>query len=424
MGRLLSIFLLIIGLVGSSLAGGFSIYEFGAKASSMGGAFVAQANDASAVFYNPAGIAYLDGTQFYGGVTLIMPKSKWVGPTPIFSNKVFKTENQVFTPIGIYLTRRFSKKISAGFGITNPFGLGLKWSDDFPGRVLSKNVDLRAFYFSNIIAIQLTPSLSFGGGLDLVYSTVLLERSVLVSLDSPASDPGVEVGEAKLKGNSKLSYGFSAGLLFKSNPLSVGVMYRHQVKNKFENADATFKLKNDYYTKFLNGLGYFVNQKGSTEITYPNYLVVGAHYQLSERFGVEADYQWFRWSVFDELKLDFEKNALDQTIPEDYQDTYEIRVGAHFDLTENLTLRAGYIRDNTPQPIQSVSPLLPDNDRNDFSFGLGYRTGNMVFDLAYMLVTSPERSTIENGVGKNDLGFNGTYTSVANLFMFSWGISF
>jgi long-chain fatty acid transport protein len=367
---------------------------------------------------------YLDGTQFYGGVTLILPQSKWVGPKPIFSGQVFKTEDQVFTPIGVYFTHRFTDRIAAGIGVTNPFGLGLKWSNDFPGRVVSKNVDLRSFYFSPVIAFQLTPNLSISGGVDLVYSNVLLERNILVSLDPPYSDPGVEVGEVKMEGNSKLAAGFSASFLFKSDPLSVGFLYRHKVKNKFENAEAKFKLNNDYYTAFLNGLGYFVNQNGSTEITYPNYLVVGAHYQLSERLGLEVDYHWFHWSVFDELKLDFEKDALDQSIKENYQDSYEIRVGAHFDVTDNLTLRAGYIRDNTPQPIESVSPLLPDNDRNDFTFGLGYKTGKMIFDLGYMLVTSPERSTIVNGVGKNDVGFDGTYTSNASLYMFSWGISF
>ena len=67
--------------------------------------------------------------------------------------------------------------------------------------------------------------------------------------------------------------------------------------------------------------------------------------------------------------------------------------------------------------------MLPDNDRNDFSFGLGYTRNNMKFDVGYMVVLFGERSTVENGVGMNDNGFDGTYSSVANLFFISYGIN-
>lgn len=424
MGRLSLVFLLSLCLVGMALAGGFSIYEFGAKASSMGGAFVAQASDASAVFYNPAGLAFQKGTQFYGGVTLIKPNSKWVGPAPIFSDKVYETESKVFPPVGVYFSHQFGESVTAGIGLTNPFGLGVPWPDDFPGRIVSRNVDLKSFYISPVVAIKLTPNLSIGGGVDLVYSTVTLERSIFVSLDEPASDPGIEIGEVKMEGNSKIAAGFSASLMYRQDKLSAGFLYRHQVKNKFEDAEAKFMLNSGYYSTFINSLGIFVNQNGSTEITYPGFFVAGIHYQFTNAFGLEVDYHWFNWSVFDKLVLDFNKDELDQEINENYEDSWELRVGAHYDVTDNITLRAGYIRDITPQPIESVSPLLPDSDRNDFTAGIGFRSGSMQFDLGYMLVTSEERSTVVDGVGKNDLGFDGTYTSNAHLFMFSWGINF
>jgi long-chain fatty acid transport protein len=132
---------------------------------------------------------------------------------------------------------------------------------------------------------------------------------------------------------------------------------------------------------------------------------------------------WYKWSVFDELVLDFEELG-EVIIPEDYKNSIQFRIGVHYDFAENWQLRGGYIYDETPQPIESVSPLLPDNDRHDFSIGLGYTLNKWQFDAGYMLVDFGERSTVENGEGKNHDGFDGTYATIANLFFISFGYNF
>ena len=80
---------------------------------------------------------------------------------------------------------------------------------------------------------------------------------------------------------------------------------------------------------------------------------------------------------------------------------------------------AGYVYDNTPQPLESVSPLLPDSDRNDFSFGAEVKM-NPSWDLlfSYMAVLADERTNIEDGQPANDDPAYpvGTYKSVANIF--------
>jgi long-chain fatty acid transport protein len=167
-----------------------------------------------------------------------------------------------------------------------------------------------------------------------------------------------------------------------------------------------------------------VDQKVNTSIDFPNYIATGVYYKLTERWGMEADYLWFNWSVFDEINLDFENDDLNQTVPEEYQDSWQIRLGTHYELTEALSLRAGYALDKTPQPIQSVSPLLPDDTRDIFSLGGGYNFGKYQIDAGYMLVYLGERSTVENGDGQNHYGFDGTYKSRADLFYASFGINF
>jgi len=404
-------------MISFSFAGGFGLYEFGGAASGMSGAVVAKAWDASTVFYNPAGVAFLKGTNFYGGVTLITAKNKFVGALPLHDDTVHESEDAIHTPIGIHFTHQFNEDLSAGLGITNPFGLGLAWDEEeFPGRGIAYNSDLKSFYISPVVAYKITDNFAASVGLDVVLGTVTLERSAYIF--GSENSPGTEVGTSTIEGSSDPSFGFTFGLMYQAEDYGLGLSYRHSVENKLEGADATFNLFDTPLAGFARNI--LVDQKVNSSITFPSILTVGVYYKLMENLGVEVDYQYVTWSVFDELVFDFE-SLPDAVVPEDYEDANEFRVGVHYDITSDLQARVGYIYDQSPQPIHSVSPLLPDNDRNDVSFGLGYTYDNWQFDAGYMYVDFGERSTLEDGVGKNENGFNGTYATIANLFFFSFG---
>ncbi|KAA3614611.1 MAG: hypothetical protein DWQ05_15045 [Calditrichaeota bacterium] len=419
--------MLVAGLLvhnNSARAGGFNLYEFGGRASALAGAIVAQSADASTVFYNPAGIAFLENSQFYGGVTLIFPRGNFVGASPIFDDTVHESVANVFTPIGIHYAHKFNENLGAGLSITNPFGLGLEWEDDFPGRGISKNALVESFYISPVVAYKITPNFSIGVGADVVIAKIELTRNVYL-FDSEGS-PGYDVGEITMTGTSDLAIGFNLSAQYRANKLSLGFMYRHTIENKFNEGDAEFTIFDGLTVPQASAVAAAVlaDQKVNTALDFPAFLSVGAHYQLTDKLGVEADYMWFKWSVFDELTLDFDNDALNQTIPFDYANAWQFRVGGEYAINEQLDLRAGYIFDKTPQPIESVSPLLPDDDRHDFSIGFGYTTGKYIFDAGYMFVNIGDRSTVEDGEGQNHNGFNGTYNSNASLLWASFGMNF
>lgn len=405
------------------MAAGFSIGEFGARSASMGNATVAHAYDASTLFYNPAGLGFLEGAQLYGGVSVIFSSAKFVGASPAFSDTVYDAKKQVFPPIGFYGTYRFSEKFAAGLSITTPFGLGLAWEDDFPGRFISRDVTLQTFYITPVAAYTINPNLSVSAGVDVVMSHVNLQRNLLLFNSAPGT--GTEVGEVELDGGGDPAVGFIAGVMYKGERLGLGFMYRHKVTLKFNDASAKFKVYDDIDPAGVGAVakGLFVDQKGSAEINIPNYFTVGIYYKLLENLGAEIAYAWYGWSTFEKIDLVFEDDRLNQTIPEDYKNEYQLRFGAHYDVNESFQIRAGYIYDRTPQPIESVSPLLPDDTRSDFTFGVGYTTGKFKIDAGYMFVDIGRRSTIENGVGMNDNGFNGEYNSRADILMLSLGYS-
>ncbi|RMG68458.1 MAG: hypothetical protein D6715_02240 [Calditrichaeota bacterium] len=416
--------IMLLAMVVFAFGAGFNIYEFGARSSAMGGATVARAWDASTIFFNPAGLAFLDGGQFYGGVTLIVPSAKFVGAAPIFDSRVHSAKDQVFPPPGIYLSYKLGSRFAAGVGFTTPFSLGLEWKDDFPGRGVSRDVDLKSFYIHAVGAYELLPNLSIGGGLDFVKSTVNLKRNVFL-FNSPGS-PGYEVGTAELDGTSDWKVGFSAALQYRADRFGFGVMYRHRINNEFNNGDATFQIFDNLSVPNVAAVASSIlkNQKVSTAITYPNYVTLGVYLGLTEKLGLESDVNVFNWSVFDRVRLDFEDDKLDAVLNENYHDSFTARLGVHYNLTDQFTLLGGYIYDTTPQPIESVSPLLPDDTRHDFSVGFSYSAGLLKVDAGYMFVSIGDRSTVENGIGRSDVGFNGTYNSHAHLFFSSVGISF
>jgi long-chain fatty acid transport protein len=378
-------------LFSAAFSGGFELYEFGARSSAMGGAVVARAADASTVFYNPAGIAFLEGTNFYGGLTLISSSNSF---TPMGTNVEYDSKSAIHTPIGVYFTHRFNEKLAAGIGVTNPFGLGLEWEADFPGNYICRKSDLKSFYISPVVAYQVMEGLSIGAGPDLVLGNVTLE-----------SNPGVET---TIEGSSKLAVGFSLSAMYRAEKWGAGVLYRHSVKNKMEDGDVTFK----------PNIGYYVDQKVDAELTFPAFLSIGFYYKLLDQLGMEVDYMWYKWSEFDKIVIEMEYLGKQEMI-EDYKNSEQMRFGLHYDLSPVMQLRLGYIFDQTPQPTKSVSPMLPDNDRNDFSIGFGYTYNNMQFDIGYMLVLFGERDTENRNTTYH---FEGTYTSTAHLFFISYGI--
>jgi long-chain fatty acid transport protein len=113
-----------------------------------------------------------------------------------------------------------------------------------------------------------------------------------------------------------------------------------------------------------------------------------------------------------------ENPTLTTTLPENWDDVYNYRAGFRWSVSPAHQWRVGYVYDETPQPDETVSPLLPDNDRNGFTVGFGYRGAKHAFDVALMYLDFGERTTTTN---VNN--FNGSYETAAYLLglTYTWG---
>jgi len=418
---------LLIFVTGSALASGFSIYEAGSKATALGCAFTATADDGSALFYNAAGLSFMKGSRAEANAVFVAPKFS-------FSGKLNKTdpttstgeaEDKIYPVPGVYYTNNPGGKAAFGIGVYAPFGLGVVWKDgeNWVGRRISHDVSIQTVYVTPAVSLTVAEGFAIALGIDIAHQELELKKY------SPEPQFGQNAIHTTIKGSSAFNLTPTLGAMYRPNEkLSLGLMYHFKKKMKFDDADATLEAVapgNDPWGDALVGsLG--SAQTLSSDLNLPDILSLGIAYRFVPKFKAEFNYVRFGWSTFEKLSLNFANDALDQTIHFNYEDSWQIRFGFDYQASEKLNVMAGYVHDKTPQPLAAVSPLLPDSDRNDYSFGALYKTGNWDFNLSYMVVVGTERTNIENGEpvrNTTDYPF-GTYKSLANLFGVGVGYNF
>jgi long-chain fatty acid transport protein len=417
---------LVAGVLGPvpAHAAGFAIFEQGARGMGFAGAFTAQANDPSAIFHNAAGIAFLKGKQFYFGGTLIHPSTTFTGADPFPGASVTeKGDTGLLVPPAAYYTQPFSERIVFGIGLHTPFGLTTSWAnpDTFSGRFVSQKAELKGFSINPTIGYKLADRFAVGVGLDVRLSSVSLQRRVPVV--NPFTQRVVDGARVDLASDTDVGFGFNVGALAKiSDSLSAGVHYRHQVKSSYKGS-ASFTPIPTGNAQLDTALGARLPQGSqplTTEIVFPGIFMGGVAYTAGDwTFEVDAD--WYQWSKFSQLNLVFtERPELTQSIVESYKNSWQYRMGLERRLNETWAVRGGYFFDQSPAPAASISPLLPDADRNGFALGGTWKAGRFHADAAMWVLLSPARST--EGVSRDS--FDGTYKSHAVTLGIFLGYSF
>lgn len=407
------VFLLLITLVlftSSTFASGFQLNEHGARAMAMGGAFAGLANDPSAVYFNPAGLTQLKGTQFYFGSTLIAPLSSY--KVPGTTNLEYEQKGQVFTPINFYFTQQITDDLYAGIGVNNPYGLGTKWPYNWAGKYLAVDTELKSFFITPVVAYQLLDNLSISVGGTFAWTDVKINRK--------APSPTGGDFDLTLKGDGT-AFGFAAGVLYKpTSDFSVGLSYRSEVsfdlKGTAQSVPATF-------THPQLGIDLpFPNGDITAPLTTPQNATLGIAYKASDNVTVTADFQYVGWSSYDKLQVTFANYDLDlnpanglqnvQSIDRNYENSFIVRTGFEYDVTQAFKLRGGIFYDRNPVPTEYVEPTLPDADRIGLNIGYGAKlTENLHLDISYLLLIFSKRE-----VSNSKFNFNGKYYNTAHLF--------
>jgi len=413
--------LIVLAQANPGYGAGFLIYEHGAAAMAMAGAFVSVANDPSAIWHNPAGIAFLKGTQFSLGTTLIWSGASLRLPNwPVPGERNWDQVEQMFYPSNFYFTQSLSQRVTLGFGFFSPFGLGAEWSAENPLRYLGYKDDMKTFFFNPTVAFKLSDQFSFGLGFSYIYSTVLFKLVELADLTDFGA--GVYDIPASMEGNAD-SFNFNAGLLYRGDQVNFGVSFRSAFNLKYS-GDLTLDI-----SAIPAPLKPFfpTTAKGETTFKFPGILSFGFSVNASKKLLLSADANYVIWSRFDKYVVTFDNPELAQLdIEENFKDSWTFRGGLQYKATEKLALRGGFLYDLTPQPADTMDPLLPDADRYAFTLGFGYTIGKFILDVTYHHEVFSERTAPNRYIyqfANINLG-EGIYKTTADLLGISLSFVF
>jgi long-chain fatty acid transport protein len=365
--------ILVLGTSGTLFADGFRLPDQDAFATARGEAFAATADNASAIYYNPAGISQLQGGNFRGGIYgIYLPVSYESPDGRTFHNK--KTLQGAPQLFGTYAAE--GSPLSFGLGLYAPYGLGLNWPQDTGFRTVGIESQLTYLSFNPVVAWQLLPNLSIGGGITINYATADV-RSGLVW-------PDRNNDLFRFKGDG-WDVGYNLGALWRLHEkVSIGVSFR-------SSTSVNLKGHTEYYNNVALGpVPAFPQQRVSaqTEVPFPLNAVFGISYRPTPRWNFEFDADYTDWSPLDTVTIK-QARAFGSLLPKDipatldWQPAWYYKFGGTRYFEKGWSVSAGYIYSESAMPDAHFNPLIDDSARHWLSVGTGFKRSRFDFDLAY-----------------------------------------
>ncbi len=378
MKKLLSLTaLLTILAFGSSLfANGLSLNSIGTRALGMGGAFVGLANDGTALYWNPAGLAKLNSSILVFGTDVI--------PFGTYKYKAAgidaKTVTNHYISPNFFFNYRMNN-LALSFGVYVPAGLGAEWN----GReVIALTQGLGPFdwmskigviNFSPGIAYQVTEQFSIGVAANIYYAMFDLKRphSQLLDLNQDGTPETLPQYSEESTG---LGYGVTIGLKYDaSKKLSVGATFRTATKVTMsgtgELLDLPMEMKSDF----------------DRDVTWPMWIAGGLAYHPSKSVTLTLDAQYSNWKALDKLTAKYKQWNQESEFTLNWKDATQIRFGAEYAPCGMYAVRVGYYYDPAPAPDETLNFLFPSSTNHVVTGGFSYFMNNVTLEgsLEYLL---------------------------------------
>lgn len=425
-----------------SSAAGFAIIEN--SATGMGNAFAggAGAEDASTIWFNPAGMTMLDNEMLVAG-HIIMPDASFTdtgsttaaapfGGSLLPENDTAEGGKNALVP-NFYVVKEIQKDLKIGLGVTVPFGLGTDYNDDWVGRYHAVKSDVMSININPSIAYK-TGNLSVGFGINAQYMKVeltsaidmgtLCETQELLNVLPPGTCSALNAnaqqkdGFADLDGDS-WAYGYNLGVLYEINDdTRLGFAYRSSIDHDVSgNADFTVPGE----LSFLTATGSFLDTTLTSNVSLPESVSLSYFQNINKTIAIMADYTITSWSNFEELRIDYAGAQSDSLTTESWEDSSRISFGLNYRQSAKWLLRFGVALDESPIPsAERRTPRIPGNDRTWLTFGVTHqfdKDRTFSFGYAHILVDDTEiNNTFESSVPTIEHTLKGTYKASVDIF--------
>ncbi|GAB4412291.1 MAG: hypothetical protein OHK0039_18180 [Bacteroidia bacterium] len=366
-------------------AGGFQLYYYSLRLMGMGHAGTGLALDAAAAYYNPGAMPFLpQRREVQFGTTFTRRATTFLAP---FSTQTVETEPSYLTPIHFYTTwkgrpQTRRERLAFGLSVNNPYVASVQWPDTWQGRFISQDFLINTVFIQPTMSYRLTPRLGLGLGLMYGLGTISIRKAINISgVNGSASS-------AQLTGTG-YGVGLNAGLYYQvKDHLALGLSYRSPLRIGIPEGIARFNVPESLAEAYPD-LAF------ETHIPLPDVLNAGLSVRPEQRLLLTFDLNLNFWQRLDSLHIDLER-----TVPHmqydpalQYRNTWNLRMGGEYLLTEHWTLRGGWYYDQSPVQAGYLSPALPDADRIGLCGGAGLRLWrSLSIDLAVSFEFTGERT--------------------------------
>jgi len=365
-------------------ANGFRLPDQDAFATGRGEAFVATADNPSAIFYNPAGITQLAGDNFRGGLDGIYYKPSFqpAAGQPNSGYTYNGLDNSAYLPQFFYTHTARTVPFSFGLGVYAPFGGNMNWPQDTGFNTVATSGSLKYITINPVVALKVSPTLSVGGGVMVNYGKINTTQGLY-------SYPSGFANYFDFSGNG-WSVGYNLGLLWQPHPkISFGAAFRSM-------ATVNMKGVTEFELQPYPGVSSPTQRDASSKYTFPLTAVFGVSYRPTPKWNLEFDADCTDWSTFNTVTIEQPPvpSPFHQEIPVNlgWQASwmYEFGVTRYFD--NGWHTSAGFVFNENSVPDAYYTPLAADLNRYVFSVGAGRKGERFDFDVAYQFCYAPTRT--------------------------------
>lgn len=409
--------LLVIILSGGAMlkvsANGFLLPDQDGFATARGEAFVATADNASAVYYNPAGITQLEGNNVRAGAYGIYLNPSFTPPAgaPNSGTTYHSSDHLAVAPQLFYTYSLKDLPLSFGLGVYSPYGLATTWPQDTGFRSVAIHGSLTYFRISPVVAWKLPYGLSVGGGVNVDYADADLQQGIL-----PTETGG---DQFSFKGNG-WNVGYTLGVLWQPmEQLSFGATFRSATTINLEGSTETI------FPLFPAP----VSRSASLDFSFPLTAVFGVSYRPTTKWNLEVNAHYCDWNSLGTLTI--EQSApvapiIPQNVPVplNWQSSWLYEFGATRYFDSGWHVSAGYVFNENSVPNANYTPFVADLNRHFFSVGTGYKGKRFDFDVAYQFCYGPDHTVTGSATTPAGQTADGTYSFISNAILLTVGLHF
>ena len=390
-------------------ASGFMVRENSAEslATAYGGNG-SRADEASTVFNNPAGMMHLKGDEVQLGAAVVFPSIRFDGSATVFGSAIPGNNGgnggQIAGIPHLYGVFTINDRLKAGLAITAPFGNTINYNPLFSGRHLAVKTAAISVDINPSLAYRLNDWLSVGGGVSAQYFK-FEETSAIAQFLIPGV--GGPDAVSLFKGDD-WAYGYNLGLLAEpSSDTRIGLTYRSKIAH---NPEGTLS-----FTGASPLLGLKDGAATAHKLNVPATIGLSLTRDITPSWSLGADVQFSQWSTLKDVTI----TSANPTVvsKQGYEDSWMVALGATYQASDRLTWRGGVAWDQSPVVDKFRLVGVPDADRIEVGFGLGYRlTDSMSIDGAYAHYFSAEHASMNRSINNTDpvtgaIVLNGRYTN-------------